>query len=66
MSGPANHLAWVDLAEEDRALARDLLSGHAVEVRYPGGGVSAVEAKQAVEIAEDVRRAVRRELGMRV
>jgi HEPN domain-containing protein len=42
----------------------DLLSGHAVEVRYPGVAVALADARQAVSIASAVRRAVRRELGL--
>lgn len=42
----------------------DVLNVGAIQARYPGDPLSVDEAKQAVKIAKDVRKFVRRRLGL--
>jgi len=65
--GALNHLcmaAGINIAVNQNDL--DLLSAYAVQVlRYPGIDPTDVEARQAIDTAQAVRRFVRRTLGLR-
>jgi HEPN domain-containing protein len=56
MSDINDPMPWVERAEEDYLLAR--------AVRYPGEDPTPEEAREAVEIAKDIRRFARVFLGI--